>query len=293
MAKTTKPKKAPVQMPAAQTVHSQGPNWAILSLAVVGMLLTAYLTYASWQGESLAGCTVGSACDAVLNSRWSSLMGMPTSFWGFLMYSSLAAIAWNKPTTSQWKLIWLLSVIGLLYSLYLTAVSLLIVKAACPYCLTSLGLVSAIFIVNLWQRPAKMPGFYWGSWLAKSLGSAVVIIIALHLHYAGFIGKATGPEDPWIRGLVQHLAKTDAKFYGASWCPHCMEQKELFGASARGLPYVECSPGGPQAPQARVCEEIGIKSYPTWVINGERYTGTQSLDNLAQLSKYNSEGVKP
>jgi thiol-disulfide isomerase/thioredoxin len=138
-----------------------------------------------------------------------------------------------------------------------------------------------------------MPGFSWGSWVGKSVGTAALIIIVLHLHYAGFIGKTAGPEDPWIRGLVQHLTKIDAKFYGASWCPHCMEQKELFGASARELPYVECSPGGPQAPQAPLCEQMGIKSYPTWIISGERYTGTQSLDNLAQLSKYKSEGVKP
>jgi uncharacterized membrane protein/glutaredoxin len=293
MAKTSKTKKPPARTLATQTADQQGPNWPIMALSAVGMLLTAYLTYASWQGKALAGCTIGSACDAVLSSRWSSLMGMPTSFWGFLAYSSLAAIAWNKRTISQWKLIWWVSVVALLYSVYLTAVSLLVLKAACPYCLTSLTLVSAIFIVNLWQRPAKMPGFSWGPWLAKSVGTAALIIVVLHLHYAGFLGKSAGPEDPWIHGLVQHLAKIDAKFYGASWCPHCMEQKELFGASARELPYVECSPGGPQAPQARACEQMGIKSYPTWIINGERYTGTQSLDNLAQISKYKSEGVKP
>jgi len=89
------------------------------------------------------------------------------------------------------------------------------------------------------------------------------------------------------------LSKSDAKFYGASWCPHCQDQKKLFGASVKRIPYVECSPGGPQAPQAEVCKEKDIKNYPTWIINGQRTTGVQSLDTLAQLTKYAAQGVKP
>ena len=45
--------------------------------------------------------------------------------------------------------------------------------------------------------------------------------------------------------------------------------------------------------QTAVCNEAGIKTYPTWVINGQRYTGTQSLDALAQYSKYKNDGGKP
>jgi hypothetical protein len=58
------------------------------------------------------------------------------------------------------------------------------------------------------------------------------------------------------------------------------------------VPYIECSPGGPRAPQAQACNEAGIKSYPTWIINGQRYSGIQSLDSLAQYSNYKSEGAK-
>lgn len=217
---------------------------------------------------------------------------MPTSFWGFLTYALLAAIAWNKTTPSQWKMAWTVTIVGLLYSLYLTGVSLIALDSACPYCLTSLGIMTAIFALLLIQRPAKMPDFSWGPWLAKTGGAALLIIIALHLHYSGYIGKTAGPEDPWVRGLVEHLVKTDAKFYGASWCPHCSEQKELFGPSSNRVPYIECSPGGPRAPQAQICNDAGIKTYPTWIINGQRYSGTQSLDSLAQFSNYKSEGAK-
>jgi uncharacterized membrane protein/glutaredoxin len=292
MAKTSKNKPASSIHVAAPSTAKQHPNWPILVLAMAGMILSGYLTYSAWQGQSVAGCTIGSACDVVLNSRWSRLLGMPISFWGFLTYALLAAIAWNKTTPSQWKMAWTVTIIGLLYSLYLTGVSLIVLDSACPYCLTSLGLMTAIFAVLLMRRPAKMPGFSWGPWLGKTAGAAVLIIIVLHLHYSGYIGKTAGPEDPWVRGLVEHLAKTDAKFYGASWCPHCTEQKELFGSSSSRVPYTECSPGGPRAPQAQACNEVGIKSYPTWIINGQRYSGIQSLDSLAQYSNYKSEGAK-
>jgi glutaredoxin len=154
--------------------------------------------------------------------------------------------------------------------------------------------MTVIFVTLLFQKPANLPRFSWGPWLGKTVGTALVIVVALHLHYAGYLGKAAGPEDPWIRGLAEHLTQTDAKFYGASWCPHCAEQKELFGSSARRLPYVECSAGGAGTRQTAVCNDAGIKSYPTWVINGQRYMGTQTLDALAQYSNYKSnDGAKP
>ncbi len=287
-------KKKPTNAKAAARVPvKSGPNWPLFALASIGILLSGYLTYTAWQEKLVAGCAVGSGCDAVLNSRWSTLFGMPTSFWGLLTYASLAAIAWNKATDLPWKAAWLLSLFGLFYSLYLTAVAFFELNAACPYCLTSLGLMTLIFITVTWQRSANLPGFTWGPWLAKSVSGAVVAVLALHLYYAGYWGRAPGPEDSWVRGLAEHLTKTDAKFYGAYWCPHCIEQKELFGASVRRLPYVECSPSGPNAPQATVCKEKDIKSYPTWVINGARYTGKVGLDALAQYSKYKPQGGNP
>jgi uncharacterized membrane protein len=290
MAKTAKGRKAKPKA-AQQTVVKDAPNWPLLGLALIGMALTAYLTIMAWQEKLVAFCVAGGACDAVLSSRWSTLFGMPTSLWGFLTYVLLAAIAWNKRSNSQWKVAWIVSLFGLLYSLYLTYVSLFELRAACPYCLSSLALMTAIFVTVAIQRPSHLSGFSWGPWLAKSAGGALVIVLALHLHYAGYWGKTAGPEDPWIRGLADHLSQINAKFYGASWCPHCSEQKEMFGSSVKRLPYVECSPGGPGTPQAPVCNQAGVESYPTWTINGQRFVGTQSLETLAQTSKYKYEGA--
>jgi len=286
-------KKTPKGKPPAKGLLRDGPNWPLFALAAIGMGLSGYLTVTAWLGKQVAFCTEGAGCDVVLNSQWSTLFGMPTAFWGFLTYALLAAVAWNRYADNQWRWAWAISFFGVLYSLYLTSISLIELKATCPYCLTSLGLMTAIFLLTTFQRPANMAKFSWGPWLAKCFAGAAVVIVALHLTYAGYLGDAPGPEDPWIRSLAEHLTKSNVKFYGASWCPHCAEQKKLFGASVKRIPYIECSPGGPQAPQAEVCKNNNIESYPTWVIDGQRRTGVLPLDELAQLSKFNYQGGKP
>jgi len=287
-------KKNPKGKPAAvKGLLRDGPNWPLFVLAALGMALSGYLTFTAWQGSLVAFCSAGAGCDIVLNSRWSTLFSLPTSFWGFLAYALLAAVAWNRYADSQWRWAWVTSLFGVLFSLYLTSVSFFELKAACPYCLTSLGLMTTIFLLTTFQRPANLPKFAWGPWLLKTVSVAAAVIVALHLYFAGYWGDAPGPEDPWVKGLAEHLSKSDAKFYGASWCPHCQDQKKKFGSSVKRIPYIECSPGGPQAPLAQVCKDKNIESYPTWIIAGQRRVGVLELDALAQITKFDYQGGKP
>lgn len=88
--------------------------------------------------------------------------------------------------------------------------------------------------------------------------------------------------------LAKHLTAQDAKMYGAFWCPHCADQKEMFGSAIDQIPYVECDPEGEEA-QPQLCRDKNIEGYPTWEINGELYPGTRSLEELAQLSGFEGE----
>ena len=119
---------------AAKMNLRAGPNWLLFGLALLGMALSGYLTFSAWQGSRVAFCIQGAGCDVVLNSRWSTLFGMPTSFWGFLTYALLAAVAWNKNVVDQWRWAWVIALFGLLYSLYLTSVAFFEFQAAWPYC---------------------------------------------------------------------------------------------------------------------------------------------------------------
>ncbi len=60
------------------------------------------------------------------------------------------------------------------------------------------------------------------------------------------------------------LGAHQARMYGLYWCPHCAEQKEMFGGAFRYVPYQECAlkeKPGEMAPQ---CKAAGVKLFPSW-----------------------------
>ncbi len=266
------------------------PNWLLLGLALIGMGLTSYLTASTWLAKDVVGCTAGSDCDVVLGSRWATLFDVPTSLWGFLAYSTLAAISFIKRSDLHAKLAWSVAIFGVLYSLYLTYISFTQLEAACHYCLTSLSLLLAILGTVSYQWPRNLPHFSWPRWSLYTVPSGLILVAALHLHYAGAdVKTADVPEDTKLRALADYLSKEDAKFYGAYWCPACQAQKALFGTSTHRLPYVECSPNGRNAQPATICTVMSIRSYPTWIIKGRPHTGMLSLKELARLTGYTDE----
>lgn len=96
----------------------------------------------------------------------------------------------------------------------------------------------------------------------------------------------TTTSNPAQIALAQHLKVVGAKMYGAFWCPHCHEQKQLFGKEAVShLNYVECAADDPKV-QTQACRDAQITAYPTWEIDGEFHQGRFSLEKLADLSGY-------
>ena len=269
-----------------------GPNVPLLGLSLAGVAVAGYLTYTGWTGDRAAYCEAGGGCDIVQSSQWATFLGLPTALWGLLLYVGLSYIALRvRRPIAQWRGAWVLAVIGCGVSVYLTAISLFVIKATCPYCLGSLGIFTAIMALLLWQRPDGIPRFAWPKWLLQTAIPAAIVIAALHAQANE--RTALGPEDPYRRGLAERLADSGALFYGASWCPHCQEQKALFGASQERLPYVECSPNGPRGAVASACDSAGVRSYPTWVFaDGSRLTAVMSLRELADRVGYRhaSEG---
>ncbi len=194
------------------------PDWPLLALALAGMALSGYLALTGLLGAQPAYCTEGSACDIVQASRWGTLLGMPTALWGFGLYAVLGYIAWRvRDPRHHWQWAWLLALVGLAYSVYLTAVSVLVLEATCAYCLASLALLAAIFAVLTVRKPAPLPGFSWPVWGGQAAALAAVLVVGLHLHYSGVFDPAAGPEDPYLKALTRHLDETGAVFYGAYW----------------------------------------------------------------------------
>jgi len=53
------------------------------------------------------------------------------------------------------------------------------------------------------------------------------------------LSSCTGTGE--YKNLTACLSENKVVMFGASWCPHCAEQKKLFGRSAKDMPYFECS----------------------------------------------------
>lgn len=112
----------------------------------------------------------------------------------------------------------------------------------------------------------------------KRILLGVILIAIIFIGFGVWNNLQPGEYD----AFVQCLGEKGAKFYGAFWCPHCQEQKQLFGRSKNKLPYTECSaPNGRE--QLPVCTEKGIKGYPTWIFkDGEARSSVQSPEALAE-----------
>lgn len=95
------------------------------------------------------------------------------------------------------------------------------------------------------------------------------------------IKESAVPEGKYSE-LAQCIEESGAKFYGAFWCPHCADQKALFGDASTLLPYVECSTPDKQG-QTQECIDANIQSYPTWEFEeGRRVGGTLTPEQLSQ-----------
>jgi uncharacterized membrane protein/Zn ribbon nucleic-acid-binding protein len=262
------------------------PNWPLLVLSLIGMIIAGYLSYTGWTGSAAAFCEEGQGCDIVQSSQWATFLGAPTAFWGLLTYAALAFIAARvEKASAQWRRAWMVAIVGWGVSAYLTAVSLFVLQATCVYSLASFGIFTAIVALLVWRRPATMPRFAWPRWLLQT-GAAALLVIAI-MHVQSRTAAISADEDPYLMGLATRLAESGATFYGASWCPHCQQQKAMFGASENRLPYVECSPGGRSAPAARACIAARVNVYTTRVLaDGERISQVLSTDELARRVGY-------
>jgi len=84
--------------------------------------------------------------------------------------------------------------------------------------------------------------------------------------------------------LAKCLTEKGVKFYGAYWCGHCKNQKDMFKDAVKYVPYIECideKTGG----LIKECEAAGIEAFPTWILaDGTKQMGEIPLSELAQLT---------
>ncbi|MDS3859747.1 vitamin K epoxide reductase family protein [Thermosynechococcaceae cyanobacterium BACA0444] len=274
-------------------------------IAGLGMIVTGYLTIHAFGDQSVACPTAD--CDVVLSSPWAKVFGLPLALFGLMAYGgmfslSLAPFALRRPEQKDTRqklenITWLFLFIGAVamtvFSGYLMYVLTTAIKAACLYCIASAAFSLTFLGLTLTGRdwPDRGQLFFTGL-----IVIVMTLIGTLGIYNFRTADVATGPGIPVVNtsgpaemSLAKHLTQSGAVMYGAYWCSHCHDQKELFGKTAfKQINYVECDPGG-QNPQPDLCRAKDVKSYPTWEIAQKNYSGTRPLPELADLSGYQGD----
>jgi len=129
-------------------------------LALLGLLLSVYLTLHQMGLLGSLACGDSGGCEKVQASRWAYVAGVPVAAFGVAGYLAILAAAlaglqerWqDSPAPARW-LVWL-SGAGVLFTLYLMALEAFVIHAWCRWCLGSAALIALIFVLSLLDRRA-------------------------------------------------------------------------------------------------------------------------------------------
>jgi hypothetical protein len=114
--------------------------------------------------------------------------------------------------------------------------------------------------------------------LIRKVLTVIAVVAAFIAVY--FLGLHTRTSR--LDKFAKCLASKQAKMYGAYWCPHCADQKEMFGHSFQYVPYVECGIKGSRD-ESPICAQAGVKHFPTWQFaDGVRQEGALNLRALGE-----------
>jgi uncharacterized membrane protein len=123
-------------------------------LAVLGLVDALYLTWVKLSHHE-AACLPGIGnCEVVNTSKYSAINGMPIAVLGAGAYLLILVVLYlesrNRTVRDNGPLIIFgLTLIGVLYSAYLTYLELAVIHAICPYCVVSAIIMILIFAANL------------------------------------------------------------------------------------------------------------------------------------------------
>ena len=107
--------------------------------------------------------------------------------------------------------------------------------------------------------------------MKKRLWITIAIIIGVIIFSILIISRGNGISKQTAMCIGQN-----SELYVQLGCNACESQKKIFGENIQYLTIIDCW-------YERVkCSEI--QHTPTWIINGEKYIGVQSIEELKELT---------
>lgn len=122
--------------------------------AAIGLVDSVYLTWIKLT-HTTALCLPGIGdCETVNTSRYSEIYGIPIALLGALVYLAILLIVLLKDKASFLSeyglyLLFGISLVGVLYSAYLTYIEIAVLHAICPFCVISAIVILLIFVSTI------------------------------------------------------------------------------------------------------------------------------------------------
>jgi uncharacterized membrane protein len=122
-------------------------------LALIGLGDSVYLTYVKVT-DQLALCGNLGDCESVNNSVYSEIGGVPIALLGAGAYLAILAALYVQRKYAQWYetavlVVFGLSLVGVIYSAYLTYIEIAVLRAICPYCVVSAIVLLALLGISI------------------------------------------------------------------------------------------------------------------------------------------------
>lgn len=123
----------------------------MIALVIIGLAVSVYMTIYKISGND--GMCLGSGdCSTVNASRFSEVNGIPVAVFGIVGYAAILIVLFYENKNEFFKrngtlLAFGMSLTGFLFTLWLVYVELVLLKAICPFCVTSQVSMTLIFII--------------------------------------------------------------------------------------------------------------------------------------------------
>jgi uncharacterized membrane protein len=121
---------------------------AIGALALAGLGVGSYLTYARYSGTQLYCATGG--CETVQHSRYAVIAGIPVAVLGLAAYAAILGTAIARGATAA-AVGFGLAAAGIAFSAYLLVAQLFLIHAICQWCVAS-DVVVTLLAIATWAR---------------------------------------------------------------------------------------------------------------------------------------------
>lgn len=251
----------------------------IVITALAGLSIMSYLTFLHFtEKESFCNLSETVSCDVVTTSIYSEVFGIPISIMGGLFFIFVLYLSWRGSKESFYNLLFILTLLMLIPSLYFTMTEALFIEAFCILCESSKVLMLVILVAaytGMSQKPQA-------SLIVPIVIAGVVMSGVIYFAQTGTIVKRDYSE------LVSCLNEKGITYYKSFKCSNCRRFELIIGEAKKDLKQVECHPEGAGA-QVELCLKKEIDKTPTFILEPggseiKRLVGLQQPKALADFA---------